>query len=69
INLAHSARAVLRKDKEENRDNVVHFQDFMKQSLRKNALAECAKLMGPEPRAYIVRKAKSFQLDSKASDC
>ncbi|MCV6576572.1 MAG: hypothetical protein OIF58_12625 [Cohaesibacter sp.] len=28
INLAHSARAVLRKDKKENRGNVVHFQDF-----------------------------------------
>ncbi|MCV6575077.1 MAG: hypothetical protein OIF58_05015, partial [Cohaesibacter sp.] len=27
----------LRKDKEENRDNVVHFQDFTTQSLRKNA--------------------------------
>ncbi|MCV6575267.1 MAG: hypothetical protein OIF58_05980, partial [Cohaesibacter sp.] len=39
INLAHSARAVLRKDKEENRDNVVHFQDFTTQSLRKKCLA------------------------------
>jgi hypothetical protein len=37
INSANSARAILCSDKKKNRDNVVHFQDFMTWSMRKNA--------------------------------